>query len=1063
MYTLFNVKRISTVGKRQISKSRRMLRAVLCTFVIYLAFGGGAATGHLGLKSGVRPTLRDNPFQGNQVAYLTGEGAGAWKAWTSGPLAERKCAYEKNVDFDIGSVTGKTDVQRNGPVTTEEACCVACFETAECAASVFNTATSECWLKNQTQLKKRVVRAGRVACLKEARDGQEEIVRTQPPAGALVVPATVPGDLITDLENAGQIQDPLHEMNFLNNSLWEDNSWTYSTSFSATKYYDGTYVLVFDGIKMGARIAVNGVQLGTVTDQFLRYRFPLAKAVLQRSATDQHVLTVQFDKTLKCAGRWMACTGGWDWAPYSHTAQEGANTFSKGIWKDVYLVQVNSGSAAIEHFVPHVFYNGPYPASALREGHHGDFRVHLTAHLWSATTSKGSITFRNEWGDSPCTVPNVVVPVSKTTMVNCSFTATASQIRLWWPNNVGKGTHPLYGVSVEYVSENTASVTSSPVSTSRKIGFRTFAIVTGPDENPSYVNASVGKEGTENNGMFFRVNGAAVFARGANMIPMEELEGRADANALHGLVKSAADAGFNILRNWGGGVFQYNAWYDACDEFGIMIYHDMMFAQRGHSPQVSKTEELEFRHQARRLAQHPSIVIWDGCNECKVDMSGPTAIYATFLLTVIAEEDRMRSIWPACPAAGWKSGVDRLTSRPTGTALETQYLTTMETHGPYQHGLPSNFPSTDAAAFNFSDNCAPTNVVATDVMGTQEKNIFASEFGSVVMSSFESMSAMLSPEHWALHGGAPYTRCESWPCTGANPMVERNYECTPLIRKWFGDSAANSLNTTGETAFKRQLYQCMLGQALEMKSNIEHRRSTNVFGIIVWQFNEIWPTGGWGSIEYGTPGKQGQVIGGRWKPLHYFYESHLYRDVIAVCGSKSCYVKNDGDAELRDARLVLETVDLRKRADNSDVFLEKKISLGSGPGVIQHFEVDFSKLNFTFQVVSAKVVDSSGQTLSSNLVTMTYPKFLTLPKATVTATVRKPAIASSQGYDVEVKTDGPALYIMLTTTAQGRFSENCFFIPGEGTKVVKFLPFVEEDQYPELEKSLRVEHVGEML
>ena len=94
---------------------------------------------------------------------------------------------------------------------------------------------------------------------------------------------------------------------------------------------------------------------------------------------------------------------------------------------------------------------------------------------------------------------------------------------------------------------------------------------------------------------------------------------------------------------------------------------------------------------------------------------------------------------------------------------------------------------------------------------------------------------------------------------------------------------------------------------------------------------------------------------------------------------------------------------------------------------------------------------------------MTYPKFLTLPKATVTATVRKPAIASSQGYDVEVKTDGPALYIMLTTTAQGRFSENCFFIPGEGTKVVKFLPFVEEDQYPELEKSLRVEHVGEML
>ena len=125
------------------------------------------------------------------------------------------------------------------------------------------------------------------------------------------------------------------------------------------------------------------------------------------------------------------------------------------------------------------------------------------------------------------------------------------------------------------------------------------------------------------------------------------------------------------------------------------------------------------------------------------------------------------------------------------------------------------------------------------------------------MSSFESMSATLDPKHWALHGGSPYKRCEIWPCDGANPMAERNYECTPLIRKWFGDIAAESLNITGESSFKQQLYQCMVGQALEMKSNIEHRRSTNVFGIIVWQYNEIWPTGGWGSIEYGTAGKAG--------------------------------------------------------------------------------------------------------------------------------------------------------------------------------------------------------------
>ena len=121
------------------------------------------------------------------------------------------------------------------------------------------------------------------------------------------------------------------------------------------------------------------------------------------------------------------------------------------------------------------------------------------------------------------------------------------------------------------------------------------------------------------------------------------------------------------------------------------------------------------------------------------------------------------------------------------------------------------------------------------------------------MSSFESMSPLLKPEHWALHGGEPDKRCKApGPCDGTNAMAERNYDCDPIIRRYFGEEAASvaSLNTTGELTFKKQLYQCMLGQALEIKSDIEARRSSNTYGIIVWQFNEIWPTGGWGSIEY---------------------------------------------------------------------------------------------------------------------------------------------------------------------------------------------------------------------
>ena len=172
----------------------------------------------------------------------------------------------------------------------------------------------------------------------------------------------------------------------------------------------------------------------------------------------------------------------------------------------------------------------------------------------------------------------------------------------------------------------------------------------------------------------------------------------------------------------------------------------------------------------------------------------------------------------------------------------------------------------------------------------------ASEFGAVVMSSFESMSPTLAPEHWGLHAGQPSDTCTGGfasKCEGPNVMAERNYPCDSLIDVYFGQRDDSYFNQTGEAVFKKQLYQCMLSQALEIKSNIETRRSQNQLGCIVWQYNEIWPTGGWGSIEYGTP-VEGQVLGGRWKPLQYFYKRSIYADVMATCGGDgTCFVKND--------------------------------------------------------------------------------------------------------------------------------------------------------------------------
>ena len=344
-------------------------------------------------------------------------------------------------------------------------------------------------------------------------------------------------------------------------------------------------------------------------------------------------------------------------------------------------------------------------------------------------------------------------------------------------------------------------------------------------------------------------------------------------------------------------------------KLGLQVYHDMQYAQNGHSPQQNAAEEAELRYQIRRLSAHPSIVMWDGCNECQVLLDTPTGIYASFVMRVVAEEDASRALWPSCPARGWSKGVDRLTARPVcrgeaGTAGRCDALVPhplsapqLEKHGPYQHGdglaaVDNKYSRVDGGTFLSPQQCDPKIPprhpddppcsrfghpdsklpiqLTQNATGLTLPSVFGSEFGCVGMSSFESMSATLKPEHWGLHAGMPGDdSCSYHECRGENPMSKRNYPCDNLISYYFDLDKAKP-GEVGELAFKRQLWMCMMSQALELKGDIETRRSTNTYGVIVWQFNEIWPTGGWGTIEYGSK-VPGQVLGGRWKPAQYWY------------------------------------------------------------------------------------------------------------------------------------------------------------------------------------------------
>ena len=140
---------------------------------------------------------------------------------------------------------------------------------------------------------------------------------------------------------------------------------------------------------------------------------------------------------------------------------------------------------------------------------------------------------------------------------------------------------------------------------------------------------------------------------------MELLDGRMSAAAHRRLVQSAVEAHMNTLRVWGGGIWEPDAFFDACDELGLLLYTDMQFTWGSIGGTAQEAAELDY--QLKRNSHHPSIAMWDGCNEC-----GGKGLYESFVMPKVASVDRSRPIWPSCPAFGWSSGVDRLSSRPNG-------------------------------------------------------------------------------------------------------------------------------------------------------------------------------------------------------------------------------------------------------------------------------------------------------------------------------------------------------------------------------------------------------------
>jgi len=331
-------------------------------------------------------------------------------------------------------------------------------------------------------------------------------------------PAGVPGDLLSDLANAGAIDDPYYDRNFLaQQGVWvgpEDaatttgrtitqcrprtRTWIYSADVTLPAAIESqvndTLLLVVEGIKMAAVISRDGVRIGTVTDQFLRYIFPLPRPGLDRGATTSernHRLTVTFDgarsgNSITTDGRYMACSGGWDWAPYTRvceTSEEGEGAFrpafSLGIVEPIYIVPARGG-VVLTDVVPRIYPLTARPSSSssatTTEAPTRDFRVQVEMVLETFPPAKSdamSLTVRSNFSAE---VLHVSVPSGhdkRDQLVTINM--TASNVELWWP--LGLGNQTMYRLDVTLEDENCRISHNCPT-IRKRIGFRTVDLVT---------------------------------------------------------------------------------------------------------------------------------------------------------------------------------------------------------------------------------------------------------------------------------------------------------------------------------------------------------------------------------------------------------------------------------------------------------------------------------------------------------------------------------------------------------------------------------------------------------
>lgn len=544
-----------------------------------------------------------------------------------------------------------------------------------------------------------------------------------------------------------------------------------------------------------ADLYLNGVHLGFVDNMHRTWEWPV-KSLLKAEGNE---LLIQFHSPTKCikerdaklhAGgstdamegypslRKAHCMFGWDWGPRLPDA---------GIWRDIKLVGIQTARLESVYVVQH--------------HHDGAVDLQLTPEIQQV--GEGELSYRVE----------LTTPDGKKQVVSGSpRQITVTHPKLWWPN--GYGEQNLYGIDV-ILEKDGAELDRW----SRRIGLRTMTISREKDQyGESFCH---------------EVNGVKIFAMGADYIPEDNLLSRITPERTRELLAQCRDAHFNAIRVWGGGYYPDDWFYDACDEFGLMVWQDFMFACAVYNltEEFEENVRQEIVDNVKRLRHHPSLGLWCGNNEMEMfvdqwqydctprQKADYIKMYEYLIPKLLKEHDPQTFYWPASPSSG-------------GSFDEPNAPDRGDVH--YWEVWHGNKPFSDYRNYYFR---------------------YLSEFG------FESFPCKKTVETFALPEDQnifSYVMEKHQRCNGANGKI-MNYLYQTFLYP---------------TDFDTLLYASQLLQAEAIRYGVEHfrRNRGRCMGAIYWQLNDCWPVASWASIDYC----------GRWKALHY-YAKRFFAPVMLSC------------------------------------------------------------------------------------------------------------------------------------------------------------------------------------